>query len=205
MSDIQRTDEWFKARLGCVTASRVADVMAKTRNGDYSASRKNYMAELVCERLTGQPTIGFESTAMKWGTDTEPMARASYEIETGMLVTEVGFILHPTIEMFGSSPDGLIDPAGGVEIKCPNTATHIETLLGANVKMEYVYQMQTGMDCTEKEWWDFVSFDPRLNGRLQLFIKRFYRDDKMISNIEKEVSLFLEELDETVAKLEALK
>lgn len=205
MSDIQRTDEWFKARLGCVTASRVADVMAKTRNGDYSASRKNYMAELVCERLTGQPTIGFESTAMKWGTDTEPMARAAYEIETGMLVTEVGFILHPTIEMFGSSPDGLIDPAGGVEIKCPNTATHIETLLGANVKMEYVYQMQTGMDCTEKEWWDFVSFDPRLNGRLQLFIKRFYRDDKMISNIEKEVSLFLEELDETVAKLEALK
>lgn len=205
MSDIQRTDEWFNARLGCVTASRVADVMAKTRNGDYSASRKNYMAELVCERLTRQPTIGFESTAMKWGTDTEPMARAAYEIETGMLVTEVGFILHPTIEMFGSSPDGLIDPAGGVEIKCPNTATHIETLLGANVKMEYVYQMQTGMDCTEKEWWDFVSFDPRLNGRLQLFIKRFYRDDKMISNIEKEVSLFLEELDETVAKLEALK
>lgn len=205
MSDIQRTDEWFNARLGCVTASRVADVMAKTRNGDYSASRKNYMAELVCERLTGQPTIGFESTAMKWGTDTEPMARAAYEIETGMLVTEVGFILHPTIKMFGSSPDGLIDPAGGVEIKCPNTATHIETLLGANVKMEYVYQMQTGMDCTEKEWWDFVSFDPRLNGRLQLFIKRFYRDDKMISNIEKEVSLFLEELDETVAKLEALK
>lgn len=199
----QRTAEWFAARLGKVTASRVADVMARTKSG-YSASRKNYMAELVCERLTGIPSEHFESAAMKWGTDTEPLARSAYEARTGELVEEVGFIEHPRIKGFGASPDGLVGTDGGLEIKCPNTATHIEYLTGGSIDRAYIIQMHVGMMCTGRAWWDFLSFDPRLPENLSYFCVRVKRDDALVAEIEDEVKKFLAELDEMVERLKAL-
>lgn len=196
----QRSEEWFAARLGKVTASRVADLMATTKTG-YSASRTNYMAELICERLTGQQAERFSNAAMQWGTDCEPQARAAYEFITDAQVVEVGLIDHPTIAMFGASPDGLIGDDGLIEIKCPNTATHIDTLLSETVPAKYITQMQVQMACTGRVWCDFVSFDPRLPADLQMWVKRVRRDDAAIQNIEAETVKFLGELDATVSTL----
>jgi putative phage-type endonuclease len=198
----QRTDDWFAARLGKVTASRVADVVAKTKSG-YGASRANYMAELVCERLTGARGEFYQNAAMVWGTEQEPVARAAYEAATGTLVVETGFVPHPTITMSGASPDGLVNDLGLVELKAPNSATHIDTLLSGVVPAKYITQMQWQMACTGRQWCDFVSFDPRLPENMQLFIHRVARDGAAISTMESEVKLFLAELDEKVAQLRA--
>jgi len=195
----QRTDDWFNARLGKVTASRVADIMAKTKSG-YSASRKNYMAELLCERLTGQKEDSFCSGAMQHGIDMEPQARMAYELETGRPVQEVGFIDHPTIPMFGASPDGIM-PDRGLEIKCPNTATHLETLLSGKIAEKYIIQMHVAMICTGLDKWDFVSYDDRLPAHLQLFIKTIELDNELAAQIVAEVTLFLSELDDMVKQL----
>ncbi len=197
----QRSPEWFAARAGKVTASRVADLMATTKTG-YSASRANYMAELICERLTGEPAERFSNAAMQWGTDTEPQARAAYSFLTDADVVECGFVLHPDFADFGASPDGLVGDVGLVEIKCPNTATHIETLLGEAVPAKYMTQMQVQMACTGREWCDFVSFDPRLPADLQIWVKRVRRDQQAINLIEAETVKFLGEL---AAKVEALR
>jgi len=201
---VQGTDEWFAARLGKVTASRVADVIAKTKSG-YSTSRDNYMAQLVCERLTNTKDAGFSSAAMAWGTETEPLARAAYEAATDVLVDEVGFINHPTIDAAGASPDGLVGKFGLLEIKCPNTNTHIDTLLSQQVPGKYNTQMHWQMICTGRHWCDFVSFDPRLPSELQLFIKRVEYDSVYGAMLEKEVIKFLAELDEKIKKLNKLK
>ena len=200
---MQGTDQWHIDRLGKVTASRVADVMAKTRSGP-SASRKNYMAELVAERLTGTWEEGFVSGPMKWGTETEPLGRAEYEIRTGQMVEQVGFINHPKIKMFGCSPDGLVGKDGGIEIKCPNTATHIEALLTGVVDRKYIIQVQSLMAITGRAWWDFVSFDPRLPAELSYWQARIMRDDKFIDEIEGEVRGFLAELDDLEKKLRGM-
>jgi putative phage-type endonuclease len=196
----QQTEEWFSARLGKVTASRVADVIAKTKTG-YSASRDNYMAQLICERLTGQQGESFTNAAMQHGTETEPLARSAYENSRSLLVKEVGFINHPRIEMSGASPDGLVADDGLVEIKWPNTATHIDTLLLQKVLTEYSTQMQWQMLCCQRKWCDFVSFDNRLPENLQLFIHEVEFDPEYCAMLEKEVSQFLAELDSKVAKL----
>ena len=196
----QRSDAWFQARLGKVTASRVADVIAKTKSG-YSASRDNYMAQLICERLTGQQGESFTNAAMEWGTQTEPLARSAYENKRSLLVKEVGFINHPRIEMSGASPDGLVADDGLVEIKCPNTATHIDTLLSGKVPTKYITQMQWQMLCCQRKWCDFVSFDNRLPEHLQLFVQEVEFDPEYCAMLEKEVVLFLTELDNKVAKL----
>ena len=196
----QRTEEWFEARMGCVTASRTADVMAKTKSG-YAASRANYMAELICERLTCERQGGFSSAAMQWGTETEPQARMAYEIITGATVVETGFVLHPEIAGFGASPDGLIGDDGLIEIKCPNTATHIDTLLADKVPTKYIIQMHVQMLCTGRVWCDFVSFDPRLPIDLHMFIKRVERDDKLAEEIVTEVQSFLADMEAKIAKL----
>ena len=197
----QRTEEWFAARAGKVTASRVADVMARTKSG-YSASRANYMAQLICERLTGSPSEMYQNAAMAWGTEQEPAARGAYEARTGVLVQEVGFVPHPTIEGAGASPDGLVDPNGSVEIKCPNTATHIDTLIGNEPPGKYRWQMMMQMACTGRQWCDFVSYDPRMPEKMQLFVVRLHRDDKAIFEMESEIRKFLAELE---AKIETLK
>lgn len=200
MSDLQRTDEWFSARLGKVTASRIADVCARTKTG-WGASRKNYMAELVAERLTGARAEGFTNAAMQWGTDMEPEARIAYEFYRDATVSEVGFVTHPSIAETGASPDGLVDVAGQVEIKCPNTATHIDTLRGGSLPEKYFLQIQWQLACTGRDWCDFVSYDPRLPESMRLFVDRVKRDDAAISAIEKDVSEFLTELREIVRDL----
>lgn len=199
----QRSDEWFAIRLGKVTASRVADVIAKTKTG-YSASRANYLAQLVAERLTGKPQESYSNAAMQWGTDTEPLARAAYEAYMGDLVAEVGFVHHPRfMGQAGCSPDGFI---GGnlVEIKCPNTATHIDYLLAGVAPSKYLPQIHWQLSCTGSDWCDFVSFDPRLPERHQLFVKRVQRDEEYIKMLEAEVKKFLEEVQSTIDKLEKL-
>ena len=196
----QRTDEWFAARIGKVTASRVADVIAKTKSG-YGAGRANYLADLVVERLTGQKAQGFSNAAMEWGTQTEPQARAAYSAKTGILVEEVGFIDHPTVAMSGASPDGFAEE-GLIEVKCPNTATHLEYVLAELPPLKYFTQMQWQMACTGRPWCDFVSFDPRLPERLQLLVVRVPRDDNYIKMLEQEVIVFLQELDDKLNKLE---
>lgn len=200
MNDLQRTEQWYADRLGKVTASRVADVVAKTKTG-YSASRANYMAELICERLTGKQGDSYQNAAMVWGTETEPMARSAYEAETGTLVEGVGFVPHPTITLSGASPDGLVADDGLVEIKCPNTATHIDTILSETIPAKYITQMQWQMACTARKWCDFISYDPRVPDKMQLWVKRLERDDKLIGQLEEEVFNFLEELE---IKIDAL-
>jgi len=196
----QGTPEWFAARLGNVTASRVADVIAKTKSG-YSASRENYMAQLICERMTGTVAESYTNAAMAWGTETEPLARAAYESLADVLVDEVGYIAHPTIERAGASPDGLIGLFGLLEIKCPNTATHIDTLISEQVPTKYITQMQWQMSCTGRTWADFVSFDPRLPSGLQMFVKRVEFDAEYVAMLKEEVIKFLAELDAKISKL----
>jgi putative phage-type endonuclease len=197
---VQGTPEWFAARAGKVTASRVADLIAKTKSG-YSASRANYMAELLCERLTGACAEGFTSAPMQWGKDQEPFARQAYEQRLGVAVYEVGFIDHPEVAMSGASPDGYVGDDGLVEIKCPNTATHLDTLLGSGVPGKYITQIQWQLACTGREWCDFVSFDPRLPAELQVHVERIPRDVSCILDLESEVSAFIRELDAKVAAL----
>lgn len=197
---IQGSSEWHAARAGRVTASRIADLMAKTKTG-WGAGRANYKAELVAERLTGTVAESFSNAAMKWGNDMEPEARSAYAFMRDMEVTPVGFVIHPSIEMSGASPDGLVGTDGLVEIKCPNTATHIDTLLEGAVPEKYIKQMQWQMRCTGRAWCDFVSYDPRLPARMQLFVSRVNADPAMQSEIEAHVSAFLLEVEATVSAL----
>lgn len=196
----QGTPEWYAARLGKVTASRIADLTAQTKSG-WGASRANYMAELLCERLTGETADRFTNAAMQWGKDAEPQARAAYEFISGNAVAEVGFIDHPTIDMAGASPDGLVGDDGMLEIKCPNTATHIETLLTEAVPAKYRKQMLWQLACAGRAWCDFVSFDPRLPGDMQLFVTRIIPEDGEIEVMEKDVADFIAELDAKIASL----
>jgi putative phage-type endonuclease len=202
MVDLQRTDEWFAARLGKVTASRIADVCARTKTG-WGASRKNYMADLVAERLTGAKAEGFTNAAMQWGTDMEPEARVAYEFYRDASVAEIGFVPHPSIAETGASPDGLVGEDGLIEIKCPNTAQHLETLLGSSMPEKYFLQIQWQLACTGRQWCDFTSYDPRLPETMRLFVDRVKRDDVAIKAIETDVISFLTELRDTVAKLRA--
>jgi len=201
---VQRSPEWHQLRAGKVTASRVADIIAKTKTG-YSASRENYLAQLVCERMTQKPAESYSNAAMQWGTDQEPFARAAYEANKDVLVEEVGFVVHPTIEGAGASPDGLVGLFGLVEIKCPNTATHIQTLLDQKVPEKYNIQMQWQMACTCRQWCDFVSFDPRMAEGLQLFIKRVEYDPIYVAQLEKEVINFLMDVEDKIQQLNKLK
>lgn len=201
MSDIvQGSLEWHAIRCGKVTASRVADLVAKTKTG-WGASRSNYMAELIAQRLTGVVEPGFTNAAMQWGTEKEPDARAAYAFYVDADVTEIGFVEHPLIPMTGASPDGLVGTAGLVEFKCPNTATHIDTLLGDSIAGKYITQMQWQMACTGRDWCDWVSYDPRMPEAMRLFVHRVKRDQDSISDLEEKVTEFLAELDKKVAEL----
>jgi len=200
MSD-QRTDEWFTARLGCVTASRIVDVMMKPSTAGY----QNYRAQLVCERLTAERTETFTSAAMQHGTDTEPQARAFYSIETGATVAETGFVPHPTIPMTGASPDGLVGADGLVEIKCPQPATHIKMLTDAAIARRYMLQMHWQMVCTERDWCDFVSFCPSFPGELQMHCHRVAKDADMARDIAAAVMAFLADVDRMTTRLESMR
>lgn len=196
----QGTDEWKQLRLGKATASKIADITARTKSG-WAASRANYMADLICERLTGLPKESFTNAAMQWGTDMEPEARRTYAFITDAEVSEIAFVDHPSIPNSGASPDGLVGTDGLLEIKCPNTATHIETILGAEIDGKYIKQMQWQMTCTGRAWCDFVSYDPRMPENMQIHIRRVQYDPQMVAELEDEVSEFLAEVDAKVSQL----
>jgi putative phage-type endonuclease len=200
---IQGSDEWKALRLGKVTASRVSDVVGRTKSG-YGAGRANYMAQLIAERLTDTVAEAYTNAAMQHGTETEPEARAAYEFYQGVTVSEVAFVPHAKIDQAGCSPDGLVDDDGLVEIKCPNTATHLETLLGQAVPSKYETQMQFQMACTGRKFCDFVSYDPRMPENMRLFIKRVPRDDARIKELESEIASFLLEMAVKLSELNSI-
>lgn len=197
---VQGSPEWFAQRVGKLTASRMADVLLTTKSGP-SASRKNYLAQLVAERMTGQPAESFSNAAMAWGTEHEPLARAEYEILTDYSVEQVSFVDHPDIEWCGASPDGLVLDGGLVEIKCPNTATHIEYLLAGKPPVKYQPQMLLQLACTGREWCDFVSYDPRMPEEHRLFVARFKPKRDEILAVEQAAIEFLAEVEQTIQKL----
>jgi putative phage-type endonuclease len=204
ISSKQRTTEWYDARRGQVGASRIADIMARTKSGT-AASRKNYMCELLCARLTGNDLDQYESEAMRWGTEHEPEARAVYEATTGNIVEECGFIVHPTIIGAGASPDGLVGSDGVLEIKCPGTSAHLETLLENHIETKYQYQMAWQIECTARKWADFVSYDPRLPEKLSVKVIRFIPEKALLDDIRAGVIQFLKELDEMERRLRSIK
>ena len=208
MSEEQGTENWFADRLGKVTASRLADVLAKTKTG-YSASRTNYITQLVLERITNTRAESYSNSAMQWGTEQEPFARAAYEAHTGQMVDEVGFMPHPNIEASGASPDGLVGDCGMVEIKCPSSSTALEVWLthsqgGNPVDAKYYAQMQWQMRCADRQWCDYVVFDPRMPAKAQLFIKRVFRDDAFIQEMEAEIVNFLAEVNVQIQQLNSI-
>jgi len=197
----QRTDDWFAARLGDITASRISDVVARIKTG-WGASRQKYKDDLIAERLTQMPTNMFTNSAMQWGIDTEDDAASYYELMTDYEVETVGYIKHPVIERAGASPDRLVNDVGLVEIKCPNTSTHVETIRTQTIPKKYRLQMQWQMACTEREWCDFVSFDPRIvDEDLNYFCVRVERDQELIDYLTTEVLVFNEEIELEIARL----
>lgn len=187
----QRSEDWFAARCGSLGASQIADALSKGKDGKPGATSQNLRAKLVVERLTGIQEDGFKSASMQRGIDSEDAARLAYEAYSGEFVTQVGMFHHPFIEGTHASPDGLVGDYGLVEIKCPNSATHIETIKSAKIPTKYIYQMQWQMRCADKAWCDFVSFDDRMPDGLKLWVKRVDRDDAKIAELEAGVSLFL--------------
>lgn len=198
----QQTPEWLQMRTGMVTASRVADVMDFLKRGGESAKRRNYRTEIISECLTGRAAEHYVMPAMEWGIETEPVARAAYEMRCDIESGPGGFAIHDEISRFGASPDGLIGDDGVLEIKCPTTATHVEYIVAGVTPEEYQPQMLAEMACTGRQWCDFVSFDPRLPKKLQLFVRRFPRDEQRIAAMEAEVLKFLEEVIATIKLLE---
>jgi putative phage-type endonuclease len=202
----QRTEEWFQQRLGKVTASRISDVIAKTKTG-VSTSRQNYLVQLISERITGKKGDSFVNQAMLDGIERESAARALYMLNRDVSVIEVGFFDHPVIKNSGASPDGAVNAeedgkyAGLIEIKCPIETTHTNTLISKSVPSKYIPQMQWQLACTGAKWVDFVSYNPNFPMELQLFIVRVDRDDTYIAELEAEVLKFLDEVDQTILKL----
>ena len=204
----QRTDEWFQQRLGKVTASRISDVIAKTKTG-VSTSRQNYLVQLVSERLTGKKGDSFVNQAMLDGIERESAARELYERTRGVSVTEVGFFDHPVIKNSGASPDGAVNAeedgkyAGLIEIKCPIETTHTNTLMSKSVPSKYMPQIQWQMASVSPnvKWVDFISFNPNFPDTMQLFVARVERDNDYIAELEAEVVKFLEEVEQTIIKL----
>lgn len=199
---IQGTQEWFEARRGKVTGSRISDVMMKPNLAGF----RNYLAQLACERITGVVEETYESYDMARGKELEPLARSLYCFLNDVEVKEVGFVDHPYIPNMGCSPDGLVgdDGQGLIEIKCPKTAQHQDLLVGGNIDGKYIKQVQQQMSCTGAQWTDYCSYDPTMPIPLKLKVIRVFRDDKMIAEIEKAAILFLKEVDQRVSDLVAL-
>lgn len=197
----QGSSVWHQARLGCVTASRIAEVVARTKSG-YGAARQTYMRQLLAERLTGLVAEVYINAAMRWGTDMEPDAVAAYEEATGVATELVGFLSHPAIAYAGASPDRLVGDEGLLEVKCPASATHIDTLLSGEVPERYVLQMQWQMACSGRAWCDFVSFDPRMPEDYAFFVTRVRRDEECIAWLEDETRRFIGEIEQRLDDLE---
>jgi putative phage-type endonuclease len=198
----QGTPEWHAARCGRVTSSGIADLMRKVANGKPSKMRQTYLGKLVAERLSGQKAETFQSKAMEWGKETEDEAAQTYAFMHGINdMRKIGFAVHDRFEMWGCSPDRLIGDDGLIEIKCPQSATHIESLLGGPIDPDYVYQMQCQMAVTGRKWCDWISYDPRFPPEMQMHVRRVVRDPVVIVDLERAVTQFLSEVDDTVRRL----
>ena len=198
--DAQRTEEWYKSRLGKLTASRCGDALATTKTGE-SAYRKNLRLQLLAERLTGVPTVIPETPAMRWGTEQEPVAKIAFSEFTGLSVEEVGFIEHPLIKGLGASPDGFTSDGGLIEIKCPQGPKHIENFLSERVPSDYKPQLLCQIACTGREFVHWVSFHPMFPKASQIKIIRFEPSQDEIREFEEKVYTFLEELNEWEKRL----
>ena len=196
----QGSDEWKAARLGHVTASNMADVMAKGKSGE-AVTRYKYKVRIVAERLTGTPPESYSNAAMEWGIEQEQFAVMAYEAKADVLTDRTGFWLHPEIKWLGVSPDRLVGDNGLVEVKCPNTTTHLDYIFAGKIPAEYMKQIQCQLWVTGREWCDFLSFDPRLPQRNQLFIIRADRDEELIKEMEAETLKFLAEVESLIIKL----
>ena len=201
----QGTPEWHQMRLGKVSASRMAELLAKTKTGAFAASRAKYMAQLLCERMTGEPTEFFTSQAMQRGVDVEPVARAAYEAENLTSVEQVAWVEHPTIPFSGCSPDGFVGEHGLIEIKCKEIHNHLDSILNDKIDPDHQAQMMWQMACTGRQWCDYVCFDDRAPEGLQLFVKRLERNDELIQKMEDEVRTFLKDLESMIQKLNEIK
>lgn len=198
----QRSEAWFQARCGCVTASRVKDILAKDAFG-YSPARRSYLGEIIAQRLTGKVRASYSNAAMRRGTELEPVARQLYiHNNPDAKIQETGFILHPSIKYFGASPDGLVNDDGLIEIKCPNSRTHLETIRNQKPRFDYIIQMHAQMMCTERHWCDFISYDDRLSPSLCYFKTRIIRDENLVKQIESEVIKFLDEVEKEIQFIE---
>lgn len=191
--------EWHKMRLGKVTASRMKDVLSKGRGAAPSKTAETYTMELLAEKLTGEAKPFFENDAMKWGTETEPQARAMYELKSGNTVKEVAFIIKD--ESIGVSPDGLIGDDGMLEIKCPTTITQIKRALTDNYSKDYYEQIQMQLWVAERQWCDFLSFDPRLDIDAGYLLQRVERDEEFISDMKERTTVFILQLNEFYEQL----
>lgn len=197
----QGSEEWLSMRLGWITASRFKDVKSNGRGGAPSKTRLSYMYQLAAEAITGERVESFSSEYMDWGTKTEPQACAMYELDSGNSVDHPAFIKWNKVNKIGISPDGIISVDGGLEIKCPKTTTQIETFLSGKMPTSHAPQVQGSLWVTGREWWDFVSFDPRIDGDASYFCQRQYRDEKYISELEEKCLSFESELLEMISKL----
>jgi putative phage-type endonuclease len=199
----QRSDEWFEARCGSLGASKIGVALGRLkRSGERTAAAEDYMLELAAERITGVPAK--RSNPMYWGRDHEDEARRAYAFLTNLPVVKIGLILHPTIPDAHASPDSLVGDEGGLELKCPTSATHLRTLLEQAVPEDHLPQVHWGMACSGRQWWDFVSYDPRFPDPLQFFQKRVMRDETIIASLEAEARDFLSELGGVLLKLDEL-
>lgn len=200
----QGSPEWEQVRLGKLTASRISDAIARTKSG-WGASRSNYRAELICERLSGLRYEGYTNFYMDRGNKVEPEAVTAYDLFGGQahLVQKIGFWPHPTIELAGASPDGLVGEEGQIEAKCRTTAIHFDLLLTHTIPQKFIDQMQFTMACTLRRWCDFVSYDPRAPADYSLFVKRVYRNDQRIAELEQMGIVFLAEVDEHTQALKS--
>jgi putative phage-type endonuclease len=195
----QGSDEWLSLRLGKVTASRMKDVLSKGRGTAPSKTAETYMMELLAERLTGESKPFFENDAMKWGTETEPQARFMYELKSENKVEEVAFI--ELDESIGVSPDGLIGDDGMIEIKCPTTITQIKRALTDNYSKDYYEQIQMQLWVAERQWCDFLSFDPRLDVDAGYLLQRVERDEDFIADMKEKTALFIIKMNGFYSKL----
>ena len=192
---VQQTDEWWDAKRGKVSASHIADIMAKGKGGKPSTTRRNYMTTLLLERLTGETEETFANAAMENGVEQEPVARAAYEAKHGLDVVQVGFIESQILQNFGASPDGLIEDDGLIEIKCPSHGVHLEYLRSETVPRNYVLQIHGQMMCTDRAWCAFVSYDKSFPPHLQMVERMVERDHDLCAEIAHEVKVFNAELD----------
>lgn len=195
----QGSPEWHQLRLGKVTASRIKEVMTNGRGGLPSKTSESYMIELISELLTGTKKASFENDAMRWGVETEPQARAMYELSSGVEVEEVAFVEHS--EFIGVSPDGLVGSDGLLEIKCPSTATQIKRALSRPYHSDYTAQIQAQIWVCQRDWCDFVSFDPRLDVSASYLVERVFRDDDYISKMKEKTYEFIDRMRETLETL----